>query len=61
VAELTAAAESPSAVARQVASHERAIGEAEARRVEAVTSIISIERRIIPYTGGEGAQAPSSP
>ena len=62
VAELTAGAESVSAVARQVASHERAIAEADARRLEAVTNIASIERRIaIPYTGGEAAPARPSP
>ena len=62
VAELTASTESASAVARQVASHERAIAEADARRVEAITNIASIERRIaIPYRGGESAPARSSP
>ena len=61
IAELTAGAETATAVARQVASHERAIAEADARRVEAVTNIASIERRIAsPYTGGESAPAPAS-
>ena len=62
VAELTASGQSASAVARQVASHERAIAEATARRVEAITNIASIERRIAtPYTGGEAAPAAPSP
>jgi len=61
VAELTASAGSASAAGRQIASHERAIAEAEARRVEAVTSIAAIERRLTPYTGGEGARGPTSP
>jgi tetratricopeptide (TPR) repeat protein len=62
VADLTASTESASAVARQVASHERAIAEADVRRVEAITNIASIERRIaIPYTGGEAAPAAPSP
>lgn len=62
LAELTARAESSSAVARQVSSHERAIAEADARRIEAVTNIASLERRIAtPYTGGEDARAGLSP
>ena len=62
VAELTASTDSASSMARQVASHERAIAEADVRRVEAITNIASIERRIaIPYRGGESAPAPSSP
>ena len=61
VAELTAGGAPAPGAARQVASHERAIAEAEARRVEAVTNIASIERRIIPYTAGEGVPARSSP
>jgi tetratricopeptide (TPR) repeat protein len=62
IAELTAGAKPVTAVARQVASHERAIAEADVRRVEAITNIASIERRIaIPYTAGESAPAPSSP
>jgi len=61
LAELIAGVESVSGVARQVASHQRAIAEAEARRAEAVASIASIEPRITPYTGGETEQAPSLP
>jgi tetratricopeptide (TPR) repeat protein len=52
VAELAASSESAAAVARQVASHERAIAEADARRVEAITNVASIERRIT--TGPSG-------
>jgi tetratricopeptide (TPR) repeat protein len=61
VAELTTGAAAASAAGRRIASHERAIAEAEARRVEAVTSIAAIERRLTPYTGGEAARAPTSP
>lgn len=61
VAELIAGAESPSAVARQVASHERAIAEADARRVEALTNIASLQRRVTAYTGDGGAPALPSP
>ena len=61
LAELIAGVESVSGVARQVASHQRAIAEAETRRAEAVASIASIEPRITPYTGGETEQAPSLP
>lgn len=61
MADLTDGVSPASGLARQIASHERAIAEAEARRVEAVTNIASIERRVTPYTGGEGAPVPTSP
>lgn len=61
MAELTDGVSPGSGVARQIASHQRAIAEAEARRVEAVTNIAAIERRVTPYTGGEGVPVPTSP
>jgi hypothetical protein len=61
MADLSAGATPAPGVARQIASHERAIAEADARRVEAVTNIASIERRLSPYTAGEGAPARPSP
>jgi tetratricopeptide (TPR) repeat protein len=61
VAELTAGAAAASAVSRQVAAHQRAIAEADARRVEAVTNVAAIGRRLTPYTGDGAAPAPLSP
>jgi tetratricopeptide (TPR) repeat protein len=61
MADLADGASPLSGVARQIASHERAIAEAEARRIEAVTNIASIERRITPYTAGEAAPVLPSP
>ena len=61
VAELTAGGQPDSGAARQIASHERAIAEADARRVEAITNIASLERRLTPYTGGEGVPVRTSP
>ena len=62
VAELTGGAAPTPAVLRQVAAHERAIAEADARRVEAVTNIASLERRLVtPYTGDAAAPARPSP
>jgi tetratricopeptide (TPR) repeat protein len=62
VAELTGSATPTAGISRQLAAHERAIAEAEARRVEAVTAIASIERRVVtPYTGDAAAPALPSP
>lgn len=46
VTELAAAGASPQAVSRQIASHERAIADAEMRRTEAARNILTIRRQI---------------